>query len=286
MAILRRDEATPHLLAALEWADQHSEEANDQQPPYMLHLFALFLLAQFRETHAYPLIARLARNPELEALTGDVVTEHLGRILASVCGGDTRLIEGLIEDPSLDEFVRAAGVNALGVLVHTGAKTRSEISTYIGELFARRLEREPSYVWDSAIALCTDHAFDEHLEAIRESYRAGLADPMCDSLDHVEAELALPPGASTRWPPERYGFIDDAIAEMETWYCFDPQSADDDLSDLDLLKDSLFEDDEDDEDLLAGIPVVREAPKIGRNDQCPCGSGKKYKKCCGAPGAA
>jgi uncharacterized protein YecA (UPF0149 family) len=26
--------------------------------------------------------------------------------------------------------------------------------------------------------------------------------------------------------------------------------------------------------------VVRNAPKIGRNDPCPCGSGKKYKKCC------
>jgi len=30
--------------------------------------------------------------------------------------------------------------------------------------------------------------------------------------------------------------------------------------------------------------VHREAPKIGRNDPCPCGSGKKYKKCCGAAG--
>ena len=26
---------------------------------------------------------------------------------------------------------------------------------------------------------------------------------------------------------------------------------------------------------------VREAPKVGRNDPCPCGSGKKHKKCCG-----
>lgn len=25
---------------------------------------------------------------------------------------------------------------------------------------------------------------------------------------------------------------------------------------------------------------VREGEKVGRNDQCPCGSGKKYKKCC------
>jgi hypothetical protein len=28
------------------------------------------------------------------------------------------------------------------------------------------------------------------------------------------------------------------------------------------------------------MPFVREAPKVGRNDPCPCGSGKKYKKCC------
>jgi len=28
-------------------------------------------------------------------------------------------------------------------------------------------------------------------------------------------------------------------------------------------------------------PVVRSEPKVGRNDPCPCGSGKKYKKCCG-----
>jgi preprotein translocase subunit SecA len=28
--------------------------------------------------------------------------------------------------------------------------------------------------------------------------------------------------------------------------------------------------------------VVRSGEKIGRNDPCPCGSGKKYKKCCGA----
>lgn len=29
-----------------------------------------------------------------------------------------------------------------------------------------------------------------------------------------------------------------------------------------------------------GDTVRREAPKVGRNDPCPCGSGKKYKKCC------
>jgi preprotein translocase subunit SecA len=27
-------------------------------------------------------------------------------------------------------------------------------------------------------------------------------------------------------------------------------------------------------------PFRRESPKVGRNDPCPCGSGKKHKKCC------
>ncbi len=36
-----------------------------------------------------------------------------------------------------------------------------------------------------------------------------------------------------------------------------------------------------DGELVKPEPIVRETPKIGRNDPCPCGSGKKYKKCCG-----
>jgi len=31
--------------------------------------------------------------------------------------------------------------------------------------------------------------------------------------------------------------------------------------------------------------VRREVPKVGRNDPCPCGSGRKFKQCCGAPGS-
>ena len=36
-----------------------------------------------------------------------------------------------------------------------------------------------------------------------------------------------------------------------------------------------------DGELVGEKPETREAPKVGRNDPCPCGSGKKYKKCCG-----
>jgi uncharacterized protein len=34
--------------------------------------------------------------------------------------------------------------------------------------------------------------------------------------------------------------------------------------------------------IAQGSPVRRSTPRVGRNEPCPCGSGKKYKKCCGA----
>jgi hypothetical protein len=43
--------------------------------------------------------------------------------------------------------------------------------------------------------------------------------------------------------------------------------------------DTEFEDDDEDYKPLVE-QVIRAEPKIGRNDPCPCGSGKKYKKCC------
>ncbi len=37
-----------------------------------------------------------------------------------------------------------------------------------------------------------------------------------------------------------------------------------------------------DGETLKAKPVARETPKVGRNEPCPCGSGKKFKKCHGA----
>ncbi len=42
-----------------------------------------------------------------------------------------------------------------------------------------------------------------------------------------------------------------------------------------------FDEEDFEPDLLPQQPARRNENKVGRNDQCPCGSGKKYKKCCG-----
>ncbi|HCS75709.1 MAG TPA: hypothetical protein DIW17_17780 [Clostridiales bacterium] len=72
----------------------------------------------------------------------------------------------------------------------------------------------------------------------------------------------------------------------EVMRIYKKMEADDDADAEDYLDDD-WDDycddywDDDQDDHPKQMPYVRETPKIGRNDPCPCGSGKKYKKCCG-----
>jgi hypothetical protein len=66
---------------------------------------------------------------------------------------------------------------------------------------------------------------------------------------------------------------------------FDDDEEDEDFDDgewEDEWEDELDEDYYDDEDFAVPpvLPIRKEGPDVGRNDPCPCGSGKKYKKCC------
>ena len=103
-AVEKREEITPELLRILgeaySWELDYDENEKESLNKSFLCQYALFLLAQFRETRAYTLVIRLAHLPErkLDDLISDTITEYLDRILASVCGGDTSLIEDLIED--------------------------------------------------------------------------------------------------------------------------------------------------------------------------------------------
>jgi hypothetical protein len=290
-AIERREESIPHLLQVLVWVVRNPEEANDAKPVYMLHLFALYLLAQFRETRAFPWILQLFRLPLYETLTGDLATGGLAQILASTCGGDLAPIQALIEDQTADEWVRGAAVQALAVLVVQGLQPRELIARYYSDLFLSRLERVPGNVWDNLISVCTDLRMSEHLDAIRELYEQDIADPWHIELEVVEDEIKLPPGLS-HYQARQYRLIDDTIAEMRFWYCFTPEAEKEDnrdpLDDVSLLgaleQDAATSDILDEEYEAPGLPVVRAAPKIGRNDPCPCASGLKYKKCCGKGG--
>jgi uncharacterized protein YecA (UPF0149 family) len=68
--------------------------------------------------------------------------------------------------------------------------------------------------------------------------------------------------------------IDDAISAM-SWLNTDKYAQKEKDNEMEV-EDEYYED----EPLPIAVTYVRDSPKIGRNAPCPCGSGKKYKKCC------
>ncbi len=156
-AVARREEVTPELLRILEDTVDRAAQL-DAEGDYMAHLYAMFLLAQFRETRAYPLVVRFASLPGdlLDSLCGDFITEDLGQVLASVCGGELAGIQSLIENEDADEWARGAALSSLVTLVAAGQKSRDEIVSYFASLFRGKLVRQWSHVWDTLVSYSSD----------------------------------------------------------------------------------------------------------------------------------
>lgn len=257
-AIEEREQIIPELLDIIESAAD-DPEALLEDDTYMAHIYSMFLLSQFREKRAYEPMVRLFSQPGELAfdVAGDVVTENLHSMLASVSCGDDTLIKTLIENPQANEYVRGAGMMSLVDLVAVGELTRDSVMQYFMSLYREKLEREPSFVWDCLASCCRDLYPQEVYEDIKQSFREGLADPMFVSPENVREQLeegkeaTLAQLRADHW----HGLVQDTIAEMEWWACFKPKTRD----------------------------GMKKKQKIGRNQPCPCGSGKKYKKCCGRP---
>jgi len=269
-AVSRREEVTPELLRILEEITARTAELPDDDH-YMAHLYAMLLLAQFREVRAYPLVVRYASLPGniLDSLGSDFITEHLGNVLASVCGGELEGIQSVIENEDAFEWTRGAALSSLVTLVVTGQKSREEIVSYFASLFRGKLARQGSHVWDSLVSYSCDIYPEELIGDIEQAYEEDLVNPGYIGFDEIKRDLAVGKDRVLARLAESspHRLVDDTVAEMEWWACFhvepNPSVA----------------------RFAQSAPPVqfqRPNPKIGRNDPCPCGSGKKYKKCCGA----
>jgi hypothetical protein len=154
-AIGRQDQITPELLRILEDVATNPSDYADRQD-YFGHIYAMYLLAKFRETRAYPIIIRIVSVPgeTIFDLLGDIVTQNLGSILASVSGNDVSGMQALIEDKQANDFVRDAAMRGLVTLVATAQRSRDEIMDYFAGLF-RRLDRKWNFVWTGLTDYCT-----------------------------------------------------------------------------------------------------------------------------------
>lgn len=266
--IKKKDEAIPYLLDILNKVLENPRDTAENES-YFAHIYAAYLLAKFRIIEAYPVYVEILKLPDElpHKLFGDSICEAGGRILASICGNKLEFIKDLIVNEQVDEFVRCQAVGSLAILALHGLQSRDEIIEYYRTLLTGGIHDKNSLVMAEVISSSNNIYPEEIMEEIRAAYQKELVDDSVIDLDFVERTLSW--GKKITLEQYRndahHQLIHDTIDELRDWACFD--------------EDFYYEDDM--EDVVINTQTVVKEFKTERNDPCPCGSGKKYKKCCG-----
>jgi hypothetical protein len=182
----------------------------------------------------------------------------------------------IIEDSSINEYVRYQGVHTLLVLVLNGVLEREEIVEYFKYLLDGGLKDRNTEVITSIVCYASDLHPRECYESIKRCFDNEEVSTFTVGLKSVERDLKQEKGIviSRSKRDEHNKFITDAIESMSWWACFkddNEKKKSNKLSDFNYEEAMKFLENLNKEEKI----------KIGRNDPCPCGSGKKYKKCCG-----
>jgi len=279
-ALENPSEAVPALLQILR--DTLREARRGDLPTDGAALYAMFLLAQLRERDACPLVVDLfgLRGDLGVELIGDIYDHDLHRILAAVSGGDTSLIERMVRNRKVHDSIRACAVEALRTMVLAGLAERDRVVAFYRRLFDGELERNASDVWNELVESAAELHPAELIDGIRRAVADGVLEAGDETVKQAEAALRLEPAAVLARSRSQFpGLIEDAVGELEAWHDSDAFEV--------FLEPEPEEGDEEgewEEGEEEGEPVEtfrHTAPPPGRNDPCPCGSGKKYKKCCG-----
>lgn len=270
-----REAVTPYLIDALEKMAADPSRAGDED--YVLHLYAIHLLAAWREQRAFNAMVALGHNGEdtMDMMLGDTVTETYGRCLASVCGNDIAPLKALFEDTQASHWSRNAGLDALMVRVLEGDGSRDELVAYLiaqGDVQAARLlepktQRDELEVIDTIVSVAAEMRVVEMREQINGWFDAGLVESMFITKAEFQKEVSRPFKTFIEAEGGHFnGYVSNVEADMGWWSGF----ADDPVEQKQAFK-----------QIAPTVKPVRTEAKVGRNDPCHCGSGKKYKKCHG-----
>ncbi len=241
-------EATlPVLGKAAAGAELDVEEQN-------LLFWGLHVMAHARDSRAcVPLLALLRQDlDQVDAALGDGVSWTLPRVLASVYDGQTEPLFRLILDSSVDDGVRQSVLAAATFLCLDGRIAREALHRILVRFDDAKAAVEGDVgwsAWEESIALLGLRDLAPRVEAARKDRRIDpeLNDPEWFRETLREAERH--PDDPNRLP-EVYGYLDDPLRSLE-W-----------------TREGY------------GEPQRNPLKDVGRNDPCPCGSGKKFKKCC------
>ena len=275
----RQEELTPGLLEML--AGGVEEDWEPDAPRWYREIHAGLLLIAFREPAALPVFAEIFRDKERENLI-----EWFSTKLPAYGPAAAQMAIDLLNDDSAYEFARIVSTEMLAAIAWHHPDERERILEALraqlpplGEdgILALPPGRGRQDIWTwvaSALADLRDTVSQPQVVAL---YKRGLMDDsvmggLKEYLAKFEPDAYPPPAASYEYDVlKTYEGLHQQAAREAKRRARAAQPAPT-PSALQTVSDSQPTQRE---------TYVRSKPKVGRNDPCPCGSGRKYKHCCG-----
>lgn len=289
-AIAQREAVVPLLLRKLEAL---CAPLSDEDDPIDIVL-PVYLLAQFRESRAYrPLLTLIAGSDnKADEYLGDTVTMGLSRIIASLYDGDPEPLRQLVLNPLADEYVRTAVIEAFRILHIHKRVSREVVLECLQRAFEDREDEDNGFQWEAWGEAVAVMPLPELEAQARVLFSENRFFDHAESWEQLKAVFQNGEALLIEHNPSTRELIHDAVKETEGWECYRQQAVDLDSESGEDALPPLGEDSDwtaAPDEPVSGAPYVPPpkplpyiAPlRVGRNDPCPCGSGRKYKKCCG-----
>ena len=190
--------------------------------------------------------------------------EDIALALAKVGDGALEGLQGMLEDVDEDPDVRVQSVVALSYLAYLHPEMRDGVVKAFRSILAHEVEDDPEvYEW-VIHGLGELRAAEASQDAIRKPFERGWME---------ESELTLEDALKGG---DGWVTVEDAEEDLLDRYRYVDEMWDEDWAEIPDKGPDCFGG-----DLLEPREPVRVGEKVGRNDPCPCGSGKKFKRCCG-----
>ncbi len=257
------DAAGPRLLTLL---GAYERKQDRSEPAERALFFALHLLGEKREGAAFGPLCRLLLDGQASDLVlGDAITMTLPQLLISTFDGDLAALTAVIEATEADDFARYGALLAMAYLARTACLPEAEMRARLERWLAELRPQGEHFVWAGWMLAVAYLGYDDLAGAAEELITRGFVAPDCMGADEFRDELdrtLSDPDRMAGFAHENIGPFGEAIAELAGWQWSSEERAPE-FADYEVQQ-----------------PVTNPMRGVGRNDPCPCGSGKKFKKCC------
>ncbi len=250
------DQAAPRYLAMLE---AYTDGTDDSDVTMDALFFVIHLFGGKAEHRAYRILCRLMLDEErLNNTLGDeACVETLKGVLIRCFDGDVKPLQNVIEAEDAEAITRGEALLALAWLTRDGQWPEQAMRDYIRHLLREMKPRTEDYVWYNLVVVAAILGYKEFLADSTKLIKDGLVpEEWLTMAEFPELIATGDPTGKNGLLSEDVAPFDDAIAGLADW----PWP-------------------EDDEDDAPEEPFINPLRHVGRNDPCPCGSGKKFKNC-------